>query len=145
MTKHEEFNRFMKLCRVKTVFIASVTDSIKIKWMPLTSRYECREYAILQPEGFPPIVVRPGDWSELKDKIVVGVPMLFFVNEPTMNDNRHKPDWNNVFMTYPPSFQWLLDDVQPVAMVDNWIKSFVEAVKLCEQTKGRESNDEMSV
>ena len=118
------------------MFIASVTDSIKIKWMPLTSRSECREYAILQPEGCPPIVVRHGHWSELKDKIVVGVPMLFFVNEPTMNDRRHKPDWKNVFMTYPPSFQWLLDDVQPVAMVDDWIKSFMEAVNKCEQTKG---------
>jgi hypothetical protein len=31
MKKHETFNRLMKLCRAETVFIASVTDSIKIK------------------------------------------------------------------------------------------------------------------
>ena len=41
-------------------------------------------------------------------------------------------------MTYPPLFQWVLDDVQSVAVVDDWIKPFTEAVNSCEQTKGSE-------
>jgi len=141
MKKHEEFNRLMKLCRVETVFIASVTDSIKIKYTKLLSRNGFTEYAILQTEGRPSIVVWPEHWSEIKDKIVVGTPMLFFVTEPTMNGRQHKPEWKNGIMTYPPLFQWVLSDIQSVAMVDDWIKSVMKSVKKCEETKGSESNE----
>ena len=141
MKKHEEFNRLMKLCRSDTVFIASVTDSIKIKYTKLPSRNGFKEYAILQTEGRPSIVVWPEHWSEIKDKIVAGIPMLFFVTEPTMNGRQHKPERKNGVMTYPPLFQWVLDDVQSVAVVDDWIKSLTEAVNSCEQTKGSERDE----
>lgn len=141
MTKHEEFNRLMKLCRVETVFIASVTDSIKIKYTKLPSRNGFKEYAILQTEGRPPIVVWSEHWSDVKGRIAVGTPMLFFVDYPSMTGFKQKPELKNGVLTYPPLFQWVLDDVQPVAMVDDWIKSFMETVKLCEQTKGSESNE----
>jgi len=48
MTKHEEFNQLMKLCRVETVFIASVTDRIKLTYTKLPSRNGLKEHG----EGF---------------------------------------------------------------------------------------------
>lgn len=141
MTKHEEFNRLMKLCKVETVFIASVTDSIKIKYTKLPSRNGFKEYSILQFKARPSVVVWPEHWNEIKDKIAVGDPMLFFVNYPPMTGFKQKPELKNGVMIYPPLFQWVLDDIQSVAMVDDWIKSFMETVKSCEQTKGSERNE----
>ena len=132
MTKHEEFNRLMKLCRVETVFIASVTDTIKLKYTKLPSRKGFTEYAILQTEGRSPIVVWPEHWNEVKGMIVVSTPMLFFVTEPTINGRQQKPDWKNGVVTYPPMFQWVLDDVQHVSVIDDWIESAIKAVGVTE-------------
>jgi hypothetical protein len=141
MTKHEHFNQLMKLCRVETVFIASVTDSVKIKYTKLPSRNGFKEYAVLQTDGRPPIVVWPEHWSQVKGKIVIGTPLLFFVNYPSLTGRQHKPELKNGAMTYPPLFQWVLDEVQSVEMIDGWMQSCMNGVDAIKQTKGSQSDE----
>jgi len=141
MKKHEEFNQLMKLCRVETVFIASVTDSIELTYTKLPSRNGLKEYAVLHTDGRPSIVVWPEHWSEVKGKIVIGTPLLFFVNYPSLTGRHRKPELKNGVMTYPPLFQWVLDDVQSVEMIDGWMQSCMNVVDAIKQARGSQSNE----
>jgi hypothetical protein len=137
--KYEQFNRLMDLCRVETVFVATVT-SVKLKYTKLQSRSGFREYAILKTDDRPSIVVWPEDWAKLKETIVVGLPMMFFVSYPTAIGRQQKPAFVNGSRVYPPSFQWVLNDVQAVSMIDEWLE-VVLSETVYNNLKGNE-NDE---